>query len=257
VDTEKGDVQSDGIEQHDQVTEGAEPVEATVEAPKADEVKKFEELGKILSEREKAAADKARGDAERHFQSVSDKQVAAERRGRQEAERKAKQAEAHALAQKELFLAGLDPETRAVAEKNYNEKFQQHLTKLNQPTQEEVQEAYRFNQAVSDAKSVLAVLKSVFDISETDKRIDMTTPYTAYTTASALLKEKMNPPKVETKVETPKTEEKKKPPKVDEGGQKTSGKRTYTVAEIAEMSIADYAKNKDDINKARLEGRIK
>lgn len=226
MDTEKeGAVQSDSIEQADGVQEVAEEVQETTEAPQEDKVQDWEPLNRLISEREAAA----RAEAERHFQSVKDKEVAAEKRARLEAERQAKLERANLEGLREVFLAGLDPETRAEAEKRSAARVAQVQAELNKPSPEMLAEAQEFNEKVLKARAFAAQLEAEGDIETdfknmkcSDPTIVMTTPDDYIKTAKARLKELRNPSKPkETEVE--KEEKKpKKAPKVDEGGSRGS-----------------------------------
>jgi hypothetical protein len=227
VETEKeGAVQSDGIEEGDEVQEVVEetPKEVT-EAPKEDKVQDWEPFNKLISEREKAAEEKAKS----HFQSIKDKEVAAEKRARLDAERQARLAQAHVEAQRELLLAGLvDPQERAEAERRYNAKVAEKTQQLNQPSPEQMAEFQRLQVVAEEAKYKLRKLRDdydididVFNLKTSHPDLKLATPDEANDSADALLKKL----KVGKKpAEEPKAEEKppKKAPKVDEGGSRGS-----------------------------------
>lgn len=226
MDTEKeGGLQSEPIEEQDVAPEVETEVESTPEPPKEDEVQKWEAFNKLISERESAA----KAEAERHFQSIKDKEVAAEKRLRLEAEKAAKLNQAHIEAQRELFLAGLDPESRSEAEKKYNAHVARKQEELNKPTPEMLAEAQAFNEQVLKAKTVLNQLEAEFDIEVdfnnlkcSDPAIDLTDPYKAYSTAKARLRELRNPAKPKETEEVKEAKPTKKAPKVDEGGSRGS-----------------------------------
>lgn len=261
MDTEKdGAVQGDSIEKTDGVPEVEKVVEVTTKPTAEDEVKKWEPFTKLISEREKAAEEKAA----KHFQSVKDKEVATEKRARLEAERQSRLAQAHVEAQRELLLAGLtDPQERAEAERRYNAKVAEKTNEMNKPTPEQIAEFNRMQVVAEEAKYKLRKLRDdydididVFNLKTSNKELDLSTPDTANDSADALIKKLRNKPVAEPKAEEAKKEP-KKAPKVDEGGSRSSGKREYTVAEIDAMSIDEYTKVKKDIDLARKEGRIK
>lgn len=260
METEKdGGLQSEPIENADVVQEvvGETPKEVT-KAPEVDDVQKWEPFKKLISEER----EKAKAEAERHFQSVKDKEVAAEKRLRLEAEKTAKLNQAHIEAQRELLLSGLtDPTERAEAERRYNAHVARKQEELNKPSPEMLAEAQDFQEKVLKARAFAAQLEAEGDIETdfknmkcSDPSIVMTTPDEYIKTAKAKLKALRG--KAEPKAEEPK-EAPKKAPKVTEGGAKSSGKREYTIAEIDDMSADEYAKQKKDIDLARKEGRIK
>ena len=263
METEKdGAVQSDSIENADVVQEVVEetPKEVT-KTPEVDDVQKWEPFKKLISEER----EKAKAEAERHFQSVKDKEVAAEKRLRLEAEKTAKLNQAHIEAQRELLLSGLtDPTERVEAERRYNAHVARKQEELNKPSPEMLAEAQDFQEKVLKARAFAAQLEAEGDIETdfknmkcSDPSIVMTSPDEYIKTAKAKLKAlRGGTPKAESKAEEPK-EAPKKAPKVTEGGAKSSGKREYTIAEIDNMDVDEYAKQKKDIDLARKEGRIK
>jgi len=259
---------TDGIVQTEQVSTG-EPVssEAQVspEGEKQPEIQPFTpeqeaKLQQIVTEAASRAAEVAKEAGKREMQGIKDREVA-------EAKKAARLAESRAKIYESSF-EGLDEDTRKDVElARLRGESQYHQTARQEEEKQKAQEAY-FDQL---NKSLVSNLESL-GINPKDERVDWAQDAPYYIQGRSRFDSSVAKILKENELKRIKEIEDKAKAAFDEMERKLrvelgleshdtsmsgGGTRTFTAAEIAAMSLAEYEKVQGEIIKAQKEGKIK